>query len=54
MAKGKLVRLDEKLIEQIKGFAKKNKMSFRQASEEIAKLNKIKFSKRKIIKEIKF
>jgi len=54
MARGELVRIDEELIKQIKEFARKNEMNFRQASQELAKLNKIKFGKRKITKEIKF
>jgi len=52
--RGKLVRVDIELEQQIKEFARKNEMSFRQASREIANLNKVKFKNKKIIKEIKF
>lgn len=51
---GVLKRIDNDLVDQIKKFADNNDISFRQASKEIAKLNRVKVQNRKIIKEIKF
>jgi hypothetical protein len=53
-SKDKLVRIDLELATQIKDFARKNEMSFKQASREMAKLNRIRLTNKKIIKEIKF
>lgn len=54
MPKSELKRIDVELSKQIKEFAKKNELSFRQASKEIAKLNNVRFKNKKIIKEITF
>jgi len=51
---GELMRIDDELATQIREFAKKNDLKFIQASREIAKMNRIKFADKKIIKEIKF
>jgi len=48
-----LKRIDIDLSNEITNFAKKNNVSFRQASQEFAKLIKIKTSNKKIYKEIK-
>ena len=54
MSKGRLMRIDEELEKVIKDFAKKNEISFRQASKELAKMNKARFNNKKILKEIRF
>ena len=48
-----LKRIDINLAEEITKFSKKNDISFRQASQEVAKLIKIKVANRKILKEIR-
>lgn len=50
---GIIKRIDKELAEEIKKFAEKNNMTFRQASKEFAILKKIKFSKQNLVKEIK-
>jgi len=49
-----IMRVDSELAEQIRDFAKKNNMKLKQASKELAKLNKITLSDKKLLKEIKF
>ena len=48
------MRIDKELAEQIRDFARKNNMKLKEASRQIAMLNKVKFSDKKILKEIKF
>jgi hypothetical protein len=48
------IRVDSELAQQIKDFAKKNNMKIKQASKEMAKLNRVNLSNRKIMMEIKF
>ena len=47
-------RIDIELDDVISTFAKKNGMSFRQASREIAKISKVKMNGKKIFREIRF
>ena len=49
-----LVRIDDELIKMIDEVSKKNQINFRQASREIAIINRKKFSNKTIMKEIKF
>ena len=49
-----IIRIDSELANQIRDFAKKNNMKIKQASKEMAKLNRAKLSNRKIMMEIKF
>lgn len=48
-----LKRIDIDLAEEIKRYSELNNLSFRRASREIARLTKMKFSNKKIYKEIK-
>lgn len=50
----KPMRISEELEEQIRDFAKKNNLKLKEASRQIALLNKVKFTDKKILKEIKF
>ena len=49
-----IIRIDTELADQIREFAKKNNMKIKQASKELAKLNRISLSDKKLLKEIKF
>ena len=51
---GEVIRIDSELADQIRDFANKNNMKIKEASKEIAKMNKAAFSNKKILKEIKF
>ena len=48
------MRISSELAEQIKEFADKNNMKLKQASKELAKINKVNLSNKKLLKEIKF
>lgn len=52
--RSKMVRIDEELAKQIRQFAEKNQISIMEASRQMAKLNNVKFSNKRIIKEIRF
>jgi len=49
-----LVRIDVELEEMIKNLAKKNDISLREASREIARANKKKFMNKIVVRELKF
>ena len=49
-----LKRIDSDMEKQIKQLAQKNDMTFVQASREMAKLNKLKFKDKELLKEIRF
>lgn len=48
-----LKRIDKDMAKQIQEYADKNDVSFRRASQELAKINRIKLSNKRIYKEIK-
>lgn len=52
--RSKVMKIDEELANQIEDFARKNEISIRQASKEIAKINISKMYGNKILKEIRF
>ena len=52
--RGKIVRVDEKLVQQLKDISRKNEISFRQASREYADTFEKTFINKKITKEWKF
>lgn len=52
--RGRVTRIDEALDQKIKEVAKKNNLSFREASREMAKAFDLDGVKGKIIREIKF
>ena len=48
------MRIDEELARQIREFAKKNNLKIKEASRQMAMLNKVNLTGKKILKEIKF
>jgi hypothetical protein len=48
------MRIDDELEKQIREFASKNNLKIKEASRQMAMLNKVKFTDKKILKEIKF
>lgn len=49
-----VIRISTELADQIRDFAKKNNMKLKQASKELAKINRANLSNKKLLKEIKF